>query len=67
MSTQTDKLIEAANRLGQATQALRDANSGASAVLSDALLELIGRAAKLKLDTLRLAVALQQDEGEVSK
>ena len=67
MSATLEKLMEAENRAGQSCQALRDANSGAGAVLSDCLLNLIGLAADLKRDIGRLASAVRQDEGEVGK
>jgi len=67
MSTTLEKLNEAANRAGQTTQALRDANVGTGAVLGDAVLALIGRAADLKRDIARLAEAVRQDESEGAK
>lgn len=64
MNTETiTKLREAANALANATQALRDANTcHESAILGDAVLDLIGPCAELAQRTKRLAYLVEQDD-----
>ena len=61
-----NRIRYAESQLGNATQALRDANIGAKAVLSDALIELIGRSKELQDRVGGLAVSVKEEEKQLT-
>ena len=64
MTTTLEKLMEAALRASQTTQALRDSGPGANNVTGDCILPLIQRAAELQRDIQRLTEMVNLDENE---